>query len=800
MKDKSLDKNNGEIALDEIYGNVQNLTRIFYFFLILLLVGIVTGIIVLQTTRSTTASILLASGLIPALAALYLVRRQKFEVAAMLIAIFLICINTAISTNGLGIHSINNLAFPIVLIFSSLVVNARRMFILTTMCVLGVAWLVFGELNGWYTPGVLIRSVPGDFISASVVIVITALMTRHLTGSLFQSFKLLQGEISDRKQIEFNLRKHESLMEAVTFSAEQFLKSPDWRLNINTVLERLGREFEVSHAYLFENHEGPDGVMCSSIIYEWTTPGVTSDLENPEFHNRPIYSDGMDRLDAILERGEPLVGSTSMFTPEEQIYIASIGLKALLEIRVMVNGNHWGTLGVDEVEHVREWSAMEVDVIRIAAGVLGAAIERKLTDDVLKNELIERQRLINELEIKNAESETLRETTEIITSTLNISEAVRQILQQLQRVVHYDSASVWLFKGNVAHQIGADGLPKEATSVKQHFISKDEPDYPLWAEGNPYIILSDIQEKYEKFRTPPLNYIHSWLAIPLKVRGKFTGFISLDGKEVGQFSDHDAQLALNYANQVSIALENARLFSDLQIELNERKKLIHELENKNSELERFTYTVSHDLKSPLVTIDGFLRYIERDIETGNIERFKTDMDRVKEAVKKMQRLLMELLELSRIGRMMNESVAISFGELVHEAVEAVHGRLDAKKVKIIIQSDLPNVLGDHPRLVEMLQNLIDNASKYMGDQAEPVIEIGTRGMEEGKSIFFVKDNGIGIAPEHHNRIFELFNKLDATSEGTGVGLALVRRIIEVHGGRIWVESEIGKGSTFLFTL
>jgi signal transduction histidine kinase len=99
-----------------------------------------------------------------------------------------------------------------------------------------------------------------------------------------------------------------------------------------------------------------------------------------------------------------------------------------------------------------------------------------------------------------------------------------------------------------------------------------------------------------------------------------------------------------------------------------------------------------------------------------------------------------------------------------------------------------------------MQNLLDNAAKFMGDQPEPRIEIGQRGTEQGKPIFYVKDNGMGVAPEYHERIFGLFNKLDARSEGTGVGLALVQRIVEVHQGRIWIESELGQGSTFLFTL
>jgi signal transduction histidine kinase len=251
---------------------------------------------------------------------------------------------------------------------------------------------------------------------------------------------------------------------------------------------------------------------------------------------------------------------------------------------------------------------------------------------------------------------------------------------------------------------------------------------------------------------------------------------------------------------VAIALENARLFSDLQGELSVRQKLIAELENKNGELERFTYTVSHDLKSPLFTIRGFLGYLEQDALSSNHARLKSDIQRITEATDKMQTLLNELLELSRIGRIKNESTDVSFEELAREAVDLVQGRIMEHGITVQIDANLPWVYGDRPRLMEVLQNLLDNAAKFVGDQKEPRIEIGQNGEEAGKPVFYVRDNGMGIAPEHHDRVFGLFNKLDPRSDGTGVGLALVKRIIEVHGGRIWIESEVGKGSTFFFTL
>jgi len=232
----------------------------------------------------------------------------------------------------------------------------------------------------------------------------------------------------------------------------------------------------------------------------------------------------------------------------------------------------------------------------------------------------------------------------------------------------------------------------------------------------------------------------------------------------------------------------------------ERESLIQELANKNAELEQFTYTVSHDLKSPLVTINGFVGYLEQDAASGNMERLKNDTTRIQEAVNKMQKLLNELLELSRVGRLMNASEKVPVETLVREALDNVHGQLEERGVDIQIQPDLPSVYGDNQRLVEVFQNLLDNAIKYMGNQTNPEITIGQNGEEDDKPIFFVKDNGMGIDFEHHERIFGLFNKLDAKSEGTGVGLALVKRIVEVHGGRIWIRSDAGKGSTFYFTL
>ncbi|HRB14024.1 MAG TPA: ATP-binding protein, partial [Vicinamibacteria bacterium] len=232
----------------------------------------------------------------------------------------------------------------------------------------------------------------------------------------------------------------------------------------------------------------------------------------------------------------------------------------------------------------------------------------------------------------------------------------------------------------------------------------------------------------------------------------------------------------------------------------EREALIRELEARNAELERFTYTVSHDLKSPLITIRGFLGHVEQAAIEGRVDAVRADMERVYKSTAKMHQLLDDLLELSRVGRLAKPPERVPFEAIVGDALDRTHGRITAHRIAVEVEPDLPTVWVDRDRLVEVMQNLIDNAAKFMGSQPEPRIRIGTR--RRGDELaFFVGDNGVGIEARYHERVFNLFDKLDPKTAGTGVGLALVKRIIEVHGGLIWVESPgRDQGCTFLFTL
>ncbi len=225
-----------------------------------------------------------------------------------------------------------------------------------------------------------------------------------------------------------------------------------------------------------------------------------------------------------------------------------------------------------------------------------------------------------------------------------------------------------------------------------------------------------------------------------------------------------------------------------------------DLAAKNAELERFNYTVSHDLKTPLVTIRGFAGLAGTDLAASRHDAVRKDLGRIVAAADKMHRLLDDLLELSRIGRVLHPPEDVALAELVREAVELLKGQLDAKGVVVEIAPDLPVVRADRRRVFEVLQNLLENAAKFTGEQEQPRIEVGWR-RDGTERVIYVRDNGQGIDARFLERVFSLFEKLDPGGQGTGVGLALVRRIIEAHGGRVWAESEgLGHGTSFCFTL
>ena len=272
-------------------------------------------------------------------------------------------------------------------------------------------------------------------------------------------------------------------------------------------------------------------------------------------------------------------------------------------------------------------------------------------------------------------------------------------------------------------------------------------------------------------------------------------------------SEHEDRIVL--ANAAPILDASGKITAGIVVfhDITQRKKAddaLREsalaLEQKNAEMERFLYTASHDLKSPIVTIKTFLGYLEKDLALGDAERITKDMYYLRVGAEKIAVLLDDLLEFSRVGRMVNPPEPITFQSLVDEAIVAVGGRIAEQGVAVRVDgADVP-LLGDRLRLSEIWQTLVENACKFMGSQKEPLIEIGFE-VRDAETVFFVRDNGIGIDSRYQAKVFSLFEKLDPNVEGTGIGLALVKRIVGLYQGRVWVESHgLGLGAGFYFTL
>ena len=396
----------------------------------------------------------------------------------------------------------------------------------------------------------------------------------------------------------------------------------------------------------------------------------------------------------------------------------------------------------------------------------------------------EQTNLISVMAKRNIQLQTAAEVSRAASSILNLNDLLPNVVNLIRDHFDYYYVGIFLVEESRewANLAAATGEMGALMLQNGHRLKVEESSMIGWCiRHREARIALDVGEDAVRFVNPYLLLTRSEIALPLIAHGEVIGAMTIQSDRPAAFSHLDIMALQTMADQIANAIENARLFT-------ERVDLIRELESQNAELERFTYTVSHDLRSPLVTIRGFLGYLKQDATSGDTNRFDKDLKRIANAVDRMQTLLNELLELSRIGRIVSPLENVLFEDIIKDAKEILAGPLEAGNVKLELVGEFPYVHVDRLRLTEVIQNLLSNAIKFARDQKQPVIRIGTKGVdEEDKPVFYIQDNGIGIDPRYHERIFGLFNRLNPEIEGTGIGLALVRRIIETHGGHIWVE-------------
>jgi light-regulated signal transduction histidine kinase (bacteriophytochrome) len=292
--------------------------------------------------------------------------------------------------------------------------------------------------------------------------------------------------------------------------------------------------------------------------------------------------------------------------------------------------------------------------------------------------------------------------------------------------------------------------------------------------------------------------------LPLTIGEQVVGVLSAASRQPSAFSDEDQAMLMTTADQLSIAIQNASLYEQVQRHAAELEQRVLErtaqLEAANRELEAFSYSVSHDLRSPLRAIDGFSRILLRDYAALLPAEGQHRLQLVRSNAQQMGHLIDDLLTFSRMSRQPLNKQPVVVSDFVRRVIDELRGEQEDRPIEIII-GDLPPCLADPALLKHVFVNLLSNALKFSGKRDVPRIEVGHRSINH-EQVYYIKDNGVGFDMRYVDKLFGVFQRLHSSEEfaGTGVGLAIVQRIIHRHGGRIWAEAAVGAGATFFFTL
>jgi signal transduction histidine kinase len=461
----------------------------------------------------------------------------------------------------------------------------------------------------------------------------------------------------------------------------------------------------------------------------------------------------------------------------------AFGVRSLIALPLLHDARVVGVMTVDRTE-VRPFSAAEV---RLAVSLAEALAP-----------LVERARVRDETEAELRQAEAQVEIARSLGSTLELKPLLRVIAQQAARACGMDRCSVFLYRGDrlvPAMSQYADGHTDR--TLWEMFRTRASG----WAESVPVVeeaartrapvIVNDTQTDP---RVPPAVRQfrgRRMLALPLMRSDTMVGVLGLEYVDEDRpIRPAQVHLGTTIGTQIALALENARL-------LGEAHAAADALRAKNAELDSFVYTVSHDLKAPLVTIKGMAALVGEQA-VGLDDASRRYVRRIELNIRHMEQMLGDLLALAQIGREGRVREEVELAEVVARVLAEQAEPIGARGIAVTVGA-LPRVAAVRVEIEQVMRNLITNAVKYLGPGPSPAIEVG--GVDRGDEVeCWVRDNGIGIDPAYQAKIFDLFHRLrEVDAEGTGVGLAIVKKIVDAAGGRLWVESARGAGSTFRFT-
>jgi PAS domain S-box-containing protein len=421
-------------------------------------------------------------------------------------------------------------------------------------------------------------------------------------------------------------------------------------------------------------------------------------------------------------------------------------------------------------------------------------------------DITERKKAEEDAKRRAAQSALLYKVGQRVSSKLELKALFSEIVTAIRDAFNYYGVMLLLMDektgylrlqsivGGYAHIFPKDLKIKIGKGMIGHAAKTGKTQVSGDVSKNPY---------YIRYST---EITKSELVVPIKSAGKVIGVIDIQSDKYNAFDESDVSAMETLSTQIAIAIENAKLYEQAQREIKERKKaeerlrkVAEELEKSNKELEHFAYVASHDLQEPLRMVGNYVQLLARRYKG----KLGSDADEfIKFAVdgaSRMQKMINDLLMYSRVETRGKPFVPTDCEVVLEKVITNLKVNIKERNAKIT-HNKLPVVIADESQLIQLFQNLISNAIKFC-DKKQPLIHISAEKREKDW-LFSVCDNGIGIDPRYADRIFEIFQRLHTSSEypGTGIGLAICKKIVERHGGSIWMESEPGKGSTFYFTI
>jgi PAS domain S-box-containing protein len=555
------------------------------------------------------------------------------------------------------------------------------------------------------------------------------------------------------------LHARDRLLEAQASATHALLVADDSEAGVNSALDIIGTALEVDRAYVFEDHTDPvTGATLTSQRFEWAAPGIRPMLEDPMLQNVP-YSDGFSRWQAEFAAGRPIRGRVADFPEVEREFLRSQEITSLLAIPILVEGCPWGFIGFDECAEERQWTDAEASSLTVLAAAIGSA--------VLRNRAIA---------AVTASERRFRSYFDLPVAGTAICDGERRIKLANRRFAAILGCTVEEVRGLAWTDLlrTAEGAPLIADQAG------------LCAPAAPRILEARL----------------------LRRDGQ-TIDIELAAKMVGD-PDGDRE-CLVMIQDVTDGKRYAAELQSLNETLNQRvQQRTMDLENANRELEAFAGSVSNDLRAPLRWIDGFSRVLAEEYAESLGAEGSRLVARVREAGEQMAERLDALLRVSNVSRMEMTCVRCDLSDMAQEIADELRAAEPARKVDVRIEPGL--MAYGSPNLLRLaLRNLMANAWKFTSKRPHAVIEIGSApppateadGSEStASSAYYVRDNGAGFDPAYAHKLFGAFQRLHSESEfeGTGMGLAVVQRIIHRHGGDVSAEGELDRGATFTFTL